>query len=266
MNIVAFSIQTIPDTDIGRSLYGNAADMALLNEKDVARVMWLKQDQDAGGKAKYMGLHLQKILHISMIVRSSEGCKLELFSSLERPEADVLNAFYQTLHFNPMLVTWDGLTHEIPLLQYRSLYHRVASETYWKHYHPSQHQNQMLGERHTVLKPVLSAYQPQATALREELAAILGIPLHPPLSAEQIWTFYLQQDYTALQQDCMLQTLQTYLIYLMFQQVRNELNKDELHTECDLLKNLLHQRKHEGIYQLLEHWQDGRFCQKLDLA
>ena len=67
MNVLAFDIETIPDIEGGRKLYG----LEGLDDQDVARVMFNKRREKTG--SEILPAHLQKVIAISVVRRSTEG-------------------------------------------------------------------------------------------------------------------------------------------------------------------------------------------------
>ena len=60
MNVLVFDIETVPDLDAGRRLYG-LADLA---DDDVAKAMFHIRRQETGG-SEVLKLHLHRVVAIS---------------------------------------------------------------------------------------------------------------------------------------------------------------------------------------------------------
>ncbi len=250
MNIVALSLRTVPDVELGRRLLGNPQEMAQLSDADVAKVMWLKQDQTLGKQAECLDLHLQKIVALSLLHRTGEGCRLESHCFPDENEETTLRSFFAMLHFNPTLLSWDANQFELPLIQYRSLLYPLDARMYWEHYHTGIHRHPALGERHRALSPLLSCYRAENTAPLEEIAAMLGIPLSARLTQDQLWQHYLQQQMEAIRTDCALDAVRIYCIYMRFQRLRGELSHTAYDIECQHMQSALQQigQTHVQVY------------------
>lgn len=252
MNIVALSLRTVPDVELGRRLIGQPEEMAHLSDKEVAKVMWLKQDQSLGQQAEQLDLHVQKIITLSMLHRTGEGFTLETFSLPEDTEEEALRRFFAMLHFNPTLLSWNANQFELPLIQYRSLLYTLDARVYWAHYHTGGHLHPALGERHIALAPVFSCYQNENASPLQEIAGMLGLPTVAPLTQEQIWQHYLRNDMDAVRDDCELDALRIYCIYMRFQRLRGELSDTAYNIECQSMqKTLINTNLH-----FAQHWGD----------
>jgi len=256
MNIVVFSLRTVPDVGLGRRLMGNPEEMAQLSDKDVAKVMWLKQDQNLQQQAEHLDLHLQKIIALSMLHRTGEGFCIETYALPDDSEEEMLSRFFAMLHFNPTVLSWDANQFELPLIQYRSLLYPLNASVYWKHYHTGVHQHPALGERHIALSPVFSCYQQKNAPPLEEIAAMLGLPILSSLSQEQIWKHYLRQDMVAVRNDCELDALRIYCIYMRFQRLRGELSDTAYEIECQSMQKVLKSTGQTHFQEYLAHWQN----------
>ena len=95
MNVMVFDIETIPDVEGGRRLYG----LEGLGDKEVASVMFHKRRQETG--TEFLRHHLQRIVAISVVLRSSDSLKVwspmtlvhALGGSFWAPETDVTALF-----------------------------------------------------------------------------------------------------------------------------------------------------------------------------
>ncbi len=261
MNIVAFTLRTVPDVELGRRLYGHPEEMAQLSDADVAKVMWLNQDQKGGHHAERLDVHLQKIVSLTLLHRTGEGCRLETYrcpDKSEESEENALRQFFAMLHFNPALLSWDANQFDLPLIQYRSLRYPLDASLYWSHYHTGVHEHPALGERHIALSPILSCYQSGNAAPLEEVAATLGVPAQAPLTQEQIWQYYLNQDIQPVCNDCELDAARIYCIYLRFQRLRGELSHTAYESECQSMQGALVQTQQTHFQEFLELWKRNK--------
>ncbi len=258
MNIVTLSLRTIPDVELARRLIGNAQEMARLSDKDVAKVLWLKQDQRVGHQADRLDLHVQKIIALTMLHRTGEGCSIETYALPEDSEEEALRRFFALLHFNPTLLSWNANQFELPLIQYRSLLYNLDARVYWTHYHTGVHQHPAWGERHIALSPVFSCYQANNTAPLGEIAGMLGLPIFSSLTQEQVWQHYLRQEMAAVRNDCELDALRMYCIYMRFQRLRGELSDTAYDIECQSMQKILKSTGQKSFQEYLQHWQQQK--------
>lgn len=173
MNVLVFDIETIPDVETGRRLYGKQGDIEKLSDEEVARVMYQQRNQESKGQTEILRHHLQKVVAISAILRIGERLKVDSFGTADSKEAEIIQQFFKTIqHYTPMLISWNGGGFDLPVLHYRALKHGIQAERYWNihgHFRFDNYLNRF-HERHTDLMDVLAAYQPRAYASLDDIA------------------------------------------------------------------------------------------------
>lgn len=243
MNILVFDIETIPDVETGRHLYGKHDEMEKLSDKEVARVMYQQRDQESNGQAKILRHHLQKVIAISAVLRTGERLKVDSFGTIDSQEPEIIQQFFKTIqHYTPMLVSWNGSSFDLPVLHYRALKHGIQAERYWNIHGNFRFDNYLnrFHERHTDLMDVLAAYQPRAYASLDEIATLLNFPGKLGMSGDKVWDIYLQEGGIQKIRDyCETDVLNTYLIFLRFELMRSHLNETEYTQECQRVHKLL---------------------------
>ena len=70
LNTLVFDIETVPDTDLGRRLYG----LRDLSDEHVAQIMFTKRRQETG--SEFLSHEQQRIVAISVVMRSRESLKV----------------------------------------------------------------------------------------------------------------------------------------------------------------------------------------------
>ena len=175
---MVFDLETIPDLEGGRQLL----DLADASEDEVYSALVAKRRAQTNG-SEFMPLHLQKIVAISVVVRSQDWVKVWSLGDAQSTEAELLERFYAgLLRYTPTLVSWNGGGFDLPVLHYRSLIHGVSAGKYWEagDKHPDFKWNNYLNRyhnRHLDLMDVLAAYQGRAVAPLHEIAILLGLHL-----------------------------------------------------------------------------------------
>ncbi len=67
VNTLVFDIETVPDTDFGRRLYG----LAGLTDEQVGKIMVTKRRQDSG--SEFLSPEQQRVVAISVVMRSRDS-------------------------------------------------------------------------------------------------------------------------------------------------------------------------------------------------
>ncbi|MBP7711057.1 MAG: 3'-5' exonuclease [Gammaproteobacteria bacterium] len=254
MNVLAFDIETVPDVDAGRRLYG----LEGLPDDQVGRAMFHLRHQESG--SDFLRHPLHRVVAISVALRDRDRFRLWSLGDLESPERDLVHRFFDGIErYTPTLVSWNGLGFDLPVLHYRSLLHGVAAPRYWEtgEEDPGFRWNNYLSrfhQRHTDLMDVLSAYQGRAAAPLEVVATLLGLPGKMGQSGAQVWDRYLAGDLAGIRDYCELDVLNTYLVYLRLELVRGRLDPQGHARECQLVRDTLAGDERPHLQALLRAW------------
>lgn len=256
MTWLAFDIETIPDIDGGRRLYG----LEGLSDKDVAKVMFHKRRQESGG-SDFLRHHLQRVVAISIVLRDRYRQQLEIRSLGEgADEATLLQEFFGLIdRYSPTLISWNGSGFDLPVLHYRTLVHGIAMPRYWEtgegdssfkwnNYQSRYH------SRHTDLMDVLAGYSGRANAPLDEVAVLCELPGKLGMDGSLVWDAYRRGELQQIRNYCESDALNTYLLYLRFQLLTGHLLADEYRDECQIVREELASSTHDHWQQFLATW------------
>jgi 3'-5' exonuclease len=255
MNVLVFDIETIPDTDAGRKLYG----LDGLNDADVARAMAAKRREQTGD-SDFLRHHLHRVVAISLVLRNADSLKVWSIGEIGSSEAEIIKRFFDGIEkYTPTLVSWNGSGFDLPVLHYRMLRHGLSAPRYWENGSEDQsfRWNNYLSrfhERHTDLMDVLSAYQPRAVAPLDEMAQILGFPGKLGMHGSEVWERYQSGHLEAIRNYCETDVLNTYLIYLRYELMRGNLDDAGYQRETGLVKQTLHAGGRPHLLEFLDAW------------
>lgn len=256
MNVFVFDIETIPDIASGRRLH----DLNGLNDDDVAKAMF-KLRREQTGDSDFLRLHLQRIVAISVVLRSKDSLKVWSLGDAESNEKELLERFFAGIEkYTPTLVSWNGGGFDLPVLHYRALLHGVAAPRYWESgdYEQTFRYNNYLNRfhyRHTDLMDVLAGYQMRANAPLDEIAIMLGLPGKMGMGGGQVWPCFQRGEINAIRNYCETDVLNTYLIYLRFELIRGKLTTSEYSHECQYLRDILQKDNKPHFDEFLHAWQ-----------
>jgi predicted PolB exonuclease-like 3'-5' exonuclease len=255
MNVMVFDIETVPDTDTGRRLYG----LDGLPDEDVARAMFARRREQTG-ESEFLPIHLHRIVAISIVLRSGDELKVWSLGTLESDEKDLVSRFFEGVdRFTPTLVSWNGGGFDLPVLHYRALLHGVNAARYWETGDDDREFrfNNYLSRyhaRHTDLMDVLAGYQPRCSAPLDQVATLLGLPGKMGMSGAAVWDEYLAGNLAGIRNYCETDVLNTYLIYLRWELVRGRLTESALNGEYDRVRMLLSSHEKPHLKAFLEAW------------
>lgn len=254
MNVLVFDIETVPDTDAGKRLF----NLKGLSCEDVARAMAHLRQQKTG--SEFLPHHLQRIVAISIVLRTSKSFKVWSLGDDDSPESELLRRFYDGIQrFAPTLVSWNGSGFDFPVIHFRSLLHGIAAPRYWEigQEDPNFRYNNYLGRfhwRHIDLMDVLSGYQPRGFAPLDEIASMLGFPGKMAMNGAKVWETYLAGDIASIRDYCETDVLNTYLVYLRFELIRAQIDGNRYNQECQLVRDTLKSSDKPHWKHFLEAW------------
>lgn len=254
MNTLVFDIETIPDTDLGRRLYG----VEDLDDEAVGRIMFFKQRQ--ARKTDFLPLVQHRVVAISAVLRSGDDLHVFSLGDLQAPEKEIVQRFFDGLdRYSPELVSWNGSGFDLPVLHYRALRHGVNAERYWETGDNDRdfRYNNYLSRfhwRHLDLMDVLAGFQIGGRASLEQVATLLGFPGKLGMSGDQVWDRYLAGELAAIRNYCETDVLNTYLIYLRFQLTRGLLDESRYRAELRRVEASLEQAASPHLTEFLEAW------------
>ena len=227
--VLAFDIETIPDTAGLRRLYDLGPD---LPDADVAELAFQRRRASSGHD--FLPLHLQRVVTISCALRLGESFRVWSLSAPELGEGEIIQRFFDGVEkFTPQLVSWNGGGFDLPVLHYRGLLHGVRAPRYWdtgegdfadsrefkwNNYISRYH------ARHLDLMDQLALYQPRASVPLDELAKLMGFPGKLGMDGSQVWAAWQAGRAAEIRDYCETDAVNTYLVFTRFQQMRGELS------------------------------------------
>ena len=255
MNVLAFDIETIPDLDAGRRLYG----LEGLPDEDVGRAMLQKRRQETGG-SEFLPLHLHRVAAISIAMRNREGFKVWTLATVESDEKEIVARFFEGIEkFSPDLVSWNGSGFDMPVLNYRALRHGLSAPRYWETGDNDQsfRWNNYISRyhwRHTDLMDVLALYQGRGGAPLDEMAQLCGFPGKLGMHGSEVWEQWLKGNIAGIRDYCETDALNTYLLYLRFELLRGHMDAEEYRRECVVVRESLKKAAKPHLDEFLAAW------------
>ena len=254
MNILVFDIETVPDTVNGSKILG----LKDLGDQDIIKAMEHMQFQKTG--TMFQPLHLHKIVAISVLYKNHEKLSLLSLGELDSKESDLLKLFFGAIDkYQPQLVSWNGKGFDLPVIHYRSLLHGVSSIKYWdkgdddkefkwNNYHNRYH------DRNLDLMDVLGAYRNSAPL--SDVAQIIGAPGKYGIDGSKVTEYYLKNDIKTIRDYCETDVLNTYLVFLKYQLIANNISENEYNKFRKEIFLLLDESENQ-------HWQEfSSLCEK----
>ncbi|HEX7011908.1 MAG TPA: 3'-5' exonuclease [Steroidobacteraceae bacterium] len=256
MPVFAFDIETVPDVELGRRLYG----LEGLTDKQVGYVMQAKRREEVGHE--FLSYEQHRVVAISVALRMRDTFKVWSLGEPDAPEAEIIQRFFDGIEkYTPDLVSWNGGGFDLPVLHYRALRHGIVAPRYWESGDGDQafRWNNYLSRyhtRHLDLMDVLSSYQSRARVGLEAAAMLLGLPGKLGMSGEKVWDAWLEGRIETIRNYCETDVLNTYLIYLRFELMRGRLLRDEYAEEVARVREALRMQAKPHFQEFLAAWRE----------
>ncbi len=258
MAVLAFDIETVPDVEGGRRLYG----LEGLDDADVVRAMRQLRRQRVGHD--FLPLHLQRVVAVAVVLATADGVRVWSLGQPDSGEAELIARFFDGVErYHPTLVSWNGGGFDLPVLAYRALRYRVSARTYWETGDEDQgfRYNNYVSRyhwRHVDLMDVLSHFQLRAAAPLDEVARLVGLPGKPGMHGAEVADAWLAGDVQTIRAYCETDALNTYLLWLRFECVRGRLSEESYREQTQGLRAvLLTERDRPHLMEFATQWHLG---------
>lgn len=257
-SVLAFDIETIPDVAGIRRLHDLPAD---LPDCEVAEIAFQRRRTQTG--SDFLPPQLHRVAVISCVLRNDEGVQVFSIGEPERKEPEILQKFFEGVEkLVPQLVSWNGGGFDLPVLNYRSLIHKVSAPTFWETGDENRdfRYNNYLSRyhhRHLDLMDVLAMYQPRNNAPLDDVAQLAGFPGKIGIGGAQVWETWLAGDIAKIRDYCEADTANTYLLYLRYQLLRGVFSEDSYRKEIQLLKKHLKELDKPHWREFLRLWNEA---------
>jgi len=248
--ILVFDIETIPDADGLRKLWG--LDLAV-TDQGVVDLASQRRRQATG--SDFLPAHVQRIVAISCVMRSDEGIRAWSLGTSQDSERDIVQRFFDGIEkYTPQLVSWNGSTFDLPVLQYRAFIRGVQGACYWdtgdndREFKFNNYLSRF-HSRHIDLMDVLAAYSNRAWAPLDEMAQLCGLPGKLGMDGSQVYPAYKRGELAGIRAYCETDVANTYLLFLRFQLIRGALDRDGYDREVAAFRFWLGE-------QTAPHWKE----------
>lgn len=254
MNVLCFDIETAPDTELGRRLFG----LGDLDDESVAKVMRFKQLQTRD--TDFLPLPQHRIVVISAVLRNADGLHIFSLGSEQGGEREIVQRFFDGIERkSPDLVSWNGGGFDLPVLHYRALKHGITAARYWEVGDTDRdyRYNNYLGRfhwRHIDLMDVLSGYQFGGRASLEHISLLLGLPGKLGMSGADVWDYYREGRNEEIERYCETDALNTYLIYLRFELMRGNFDRARYEQEVSRVKEKIERSEAPHWREFVAAW------------
>ena len=179
-------------------------------------------------------------------------------------EGEIIQRFFSGIEkYTPQLVSWNGGGFDLPVLHYRGLIHNVAAARYWEMGEGDSRDardfkwNNYISRyhaRHTDLMDLLAMYSGRANAPLDDLAKLMGFPGKLGMDGSAVWQGWLDGKVDDIRDYCETDVVNTYLVWLRFQQMRGTMTPAEHDDEVAFVRQQLSAVKQTHWQAFLAAW------------
>lgn len=246
-NLFVFDIETIPDLNAAKNLLNlpNASDDCLRQ----GLIDYHLKITD--GKNSFLRQLFHQIICISFveaeIIRLNDGQEFYQLTDirsggdLETLEADLVRGFFRHLQKKICrLVSFNGRVFDLPVLKYRAMKHKIdASWLYKAGDQWNGYNYRYKFDWHCDLLESFSDFGTSARIKMDELCSVFDLPGKLDIDGSQVLEMHLAGRLPEIRNYCETDVINTYLLYLVYQNHIGKLSSENL-VKCqqDLRKFL----------------------------
>ena len=255
---LVFDIETIPDIAGLRRLHRLPAGLA-----DADVLAWATQQRRIATGGEFLPLHLQRVVAIACALREGNAFRVWSLGEVSDPEPELIRRFYDGVdRYTPQLVSWNGGGFDLPVLNYRALIHGVTAAKFWDWGDDDRDFkfNSYLGRyhtRHLDLMDVLAMYQPRAFVGLDAMARLAGFPGKVGMDGADVYAAYQAGRHDEIRRYCETDVMNTYLLYLRFQQLRGTLSAGQYAAEVSLAREKIAATGQAHWQEFIAAWDAG---------
>lgn len=259
--IVAFDIETVPDTEVGRRVLGFSGTFLEVCE---AMAAWRSEQTD--GRSDFLKPPYHRIVAIAAawirVTNDQVQFRLKSLGDDPRDEADLLQAFFTMLRRGafPTLVSWNGHRFDLPVIAYRSMLHGVDASPYYAAGDRYDNYRNRFGSLHTDLMDVLAAYSGSDVVKLDELCQIMGLPGKTVTEGHRVFQHIARDEWALVETYCELDALNTLMLYLAWLKSRGDLTTEQFSHVLQSIAGKLSEDQRADVQaygEAIETWQPG---------
>ena len=217
--VLAFDLETVPDTDAGRRLLGLAG-----TDAEVAAAMLERRREESNGKTDFLKPAWHRVVAVGAALVTLAGVSVEarIAAWAGVDERRLLTQFLAFLRKRPQLVSWNGSGFDMPVIRYRCLLHGIGAEVLYGPADQRQWQSYgyRYGEAHIDLMDVLSGYGASTMLTLDEMARLVGLPGKSIATGDQVTELVAAGDWHRIERYVGSDAVQTLLVFLRWERTR----------------------------------------------
>jgi predicted PolB exonuclease-like 3'-5' exonuclease len=226
INYLVFDIETRVDKDLVKQIYDAENSLTLEQAYDTARDQILER---SGKQSDFFPIPFHVPIAISTLQADEKyrirslGC----FGADRYSELELVSKFWESFDRARTLVTFNGRTFDLPVLESRALKHGLSLPRYFA---AGEGRSTFRGSRysdtyHIDLCDYLSNFGAYPRNALNLWAKLTGLPGKYTIAGEDVEYLFRQGRQKEVNQYCMTDVMQTYLLFLRVELLRGRLDK-----------------------------------------
>jgi len=242
--ICIFDCETIPDANLIRQSFQLEG-----SDKEVSENAFILQEEKSG--SSFLPLPFHQVVSISAVMCDDFGA-FKKVSSIEgeTEEAMIKNFLAFIDKHNPKLVSFNGRSFDMPMLMIRAMKYNLSCHAYF------EADNKMLNKSkwdnyryrfsdkfHVDLMDHISEFGAVRGLNLNTLCTMMGIPGKFDVSGDQVHSLYYEGKLTEIQEYCESDVLNTYWLYLKYELLKGNIQKEDYLDYLHLMSEQLQTEK-----------------------
>jgi len=264
INYLVFDIETRVDKELVKLIYDPENTLTLDQAYDTARDQILER---SGQQSDFFPIPFHIPISIATL-QADENYRIRAlgcFGADRFQEAELAARFWQLFETVQILVTFNGRGFDLPVLETRALKHGLSLPRYFA---TGQSRNTYRGSRyndayHIDLCDFLSNFGAAARkSSLNVLAKLIGLPGKYTIAGDDVEYLFRQGRQKEINQYCITDVLQTYLLFLRVELMRGKLDKTGYNAAISAAREDLMQRANGAgsdnfLLEFLNRWKSA---------
>jgi len=260
IHYLVFDIETRVDKELVKQIYDPEDGLTLDQAYDTARDKLLER---SGQQSDFFPVPYHIPIAISTLqadenrrIRSLKGIGIDRYS-----EKELVCKFWEEFENTRTFVTFNGRGFDLPVLETRALKYGLSLPRYFgtAENKGSYRANRYNDAFHIDLCDFLSNYGASRRNSINLFAKLIGLPGKYTIAGEDVEYLFRQGRQKEINQYCMTDVLQTYLLFLRVELLRGKLSSDAYRAAVAAARQYLTQRANDGgtdnfLADFLQRW------------
>lgn len=234
-NFFAFDIETVPCLETARRLLKIDATVA---DAEVFEKLKTYHLEITNGQNEFFRQPFHKIVCVSFLVGSitigRDGKERYSIKQLKtggrngESESEIISSIFNYLSKSPArLISFNGRTFDLPVLQYRAMKHGLSAEWIYKD-GLYNYNHRFSVDKHFDLLDAISNFGASARVRMSEFASLTKVPCKVDGSGSEVYDMYKNGKIQDICNYCETDVLATYVMYLKFMHHSGKLTTENL--------------------------------------